>query len=74
MLPVGGNSSLLEHVPFQMGFGVQESKKEVTKIVSLVNNGISTKRIGHFKFFGVKLQTIFVHFSSAFLYFCRLEC
>ena len=36
LLPMGANSFLLEWTPFQKGFGVQESKPKVTKVVSLV--------------------------------------
>ena len=37
---MGANSFLLEWIPFQMGFCVQESKQEVTKVVIFVKNGI----------------------------------
>ena len=39
LLPQGANSFLLELTPFQKGLGVQETKQELTKTVSLVQNG-----------------------------------
>ena len=33
---MGANSSLLEQTPFLKGFGVQESKQEVTEVVFFV--------------------------------------
>ena len=39
LLPLGANSFLLEQTPFQKGYGKQESKLEVIKVVSLVKNG-----------------------------------
>ena len=33
---MGANSFLLEKIPTQKGFGMQESKQEVTKVVSPV--------------------------------------
>ena len=38
LLPMGANNFLLEKIPCQKGPGVQESKMEVTKVVSLVIN------------------------------------
>ena len=34
---LGANSFLLVYTSFQKGIGVQESKKEVTKVVSLIS-------------------------------------
>ena len=34
--PKRPNSFLLEQIPFQMGFSVEEGKQEITKVVSLV--------------------------------------
>ena len=39
LLPRGANSFFLEKIPFQKWLGVQESKQEVSKIVSLVKRG-----------------------------------
>ena len=36
LLPLGANSFLLDETLFQKGLGMQESKKEVTKVVFLV--------------------------------------
>ena len=38
-LPLGANSFLSEQTLFQKESGMQESKQEVTKVVSLVKNG-----------------------------------
>ena len=48
LLLVGANSFLLECTPFSEGTGVQESKQEVAKVVSLAENGgTSSKCILH---------------------------
>ena len=41
LLPLGGgaNSFLLEKRSFQMGFGMQESEQQVTKVASLAKTG-----------------------------------
>ena len=39
LLPLGANSFLLEQTSFQKGLGMQASKKEVTKVFSLVKTG-----------------------------------
>ena len=36
LLPLGANSFLLEYIPFQKELGEQESKQEVSKVISLV--------------------------------------
>ena len=45
LLPMGANSFLLEKTPFQKGSSVQESKQEVTEVISLAkmaeNNAIN---------------------------------
>ena len=46
LLPLGANSFLLEKIQFQKGLCVQESKQEITKVVSLLKyGGKSTKCI-----------------------------
>ena len=42
LLPLGANSFLLEHTSFQKRLVVQESKQEVSKVVFLVQNGVSS--------------------------------
>ena len=46
LLRMGANSFLLEKTPFQKRIGVQESKQEVTKVVSLVRNGGKVYSVG----------------------------
>ena len=48
MLPLGANIFLLEETPFQQGIGVQGSKQEVTKIVSIAKNGRQSVRCIHY--------------------------
>ena len=46
MICLGANSFLLELFSFQKDFGMQESKQEISKVVSLFKNGgIFSKQI-----------------------------